>query len=60
MASWLKRPLPKNFAQRVLEILDKPSLYRKFSATSQKIAADFSEENQAKKLLKIYKNLVKK
>jgi len=46
------------FAKRVFEILDRPLLYRKFSATSEKIAHNFSEENQAKKLVNIYKNLV--
>jgi glycosyltransferase involved in cell wall biosynthesis len=48
------------FAKRVLEILNKPSLYQRFSATSQRIAHNFSEENQAKKLLDIYKSLVRK
>jgi len=55
----LKKIIPKIFAKKVLEILNKPSLYHKFSIASQKIARGFSEKNQAKKLLNIYKSLIR-
>lgn len=54
----IKKPLSEIFGKRVLEILNNPSLYQKFSIASQKIAQNFSEESQAKKLLKIYKSLI--
>ncbi len=49
----------KIFAKRVLELLSNIFLYEKFSKASLKIAANFSEENQAKKLLVIYKKIIK-
>ena len=55
----IKKASPKNFAKKVLEVLKNPSLYKKFSLNSQKVASSFSEENQAKKLIKIYKGLLK-
>ena len=55
----LKKASPKMFAKKVLEILKNPSVYKKFSSNSQKISSSFSEENQAKKLIKIYKTLLK-
>jgi glycosyltransferase involved in cell wall biosynthesis len=55
----IKKASPKNFAKKVLEVLKNPSLYKKFSLNSQKVASSFSEENQAKKLIKIYKSLLK-
>ena len=51
----IKKASPKNFAKKTLKILDNPTLYRKFSIASQKIASAFSEVNQTKKLLKIYR-----
>ena len=55
----IKSSSPKSFAKKVLEILKNSSLWKKFSLNSQKIASLFSEENQAKKLIKIYKSLLK-
>jgi len=55
----IKKASPKNFAKKVLEVLKNPSLYKKFSLNSQKAISSFSEENQAKKLIKIYKSLLK-
>lgn len=50
---------PTSFAQEVTKILDNPLIYKRFSANSQKFAKEFSEEKQAKKLLKIYRDLTK-
>jgi len=55
----IKKVSPKSFAKKVLEILKNSSLCKKFSLNSQKIASFFSEKNQAKKLIKIYKSLLK-
>jgi 1,2-diacylglycerol 3-alpha-glucosyltransferase len=55
----IKKSSPEIFAKRVLEIVAKISLYKKLSIASHRIARDFSKENQAKKLLKIYKSLIK-
>lgn len=46
------------FAQAVLKILGNGELYRKFSDNSRKIAENFSDINQAKKLLEIYKQVL--
>lgn len=55
----IKKASPKSFAKKVLEILKNSSLCKKFSLNSQKIASLFSEKSQAKKLIKIYKSLLK-
>jgi glycosyltransferase involved in cell wall biosynthesis len=54
----VKKFLPEIFAERVLKILDDSVIYQSFSDNSRKIAHNFSEENQAKKLLNIYKSLI--
>ena len=54
----IKKSWPENFAKKILEILKKPFLYKRFSISSRKIAKDFSEANQAKKLINIYKSLI--
>ena len=43
------------FAGQVLKILDDASLYERFSENSLKISRNFSNKNQAEKLLDIYK-----
>jgi len=48
---------PEAFAQAVLKILENAELWRKFSDNSKKIAENFSDINQAKKLLEIYKQI---
>ncbi len=45
---------PKAFSEAVLKILDNAELYRRFSENSKKIAENFSDIEQAKKLLEIY------
>jgi len=55
----IKKPLPRVFAKKVLELIDNPVLCQKFSKASQEIVNNFSEENQTEKLLTIYKNLLK-
>lgn len=54
----VRKPDPKSFAKRILEIIDNPSLWEKFSHKSHQIAQSFSEEKQTKKLLEIYKSLL--
>jgi len=54
----IKKASTKIFANIILKILNDSRFYRKLSHNSRKFAYAFSEENQAKKLLKIYKNLV--
>ena len=51
---------PEAFAQAVLKILNDGELWRKFSDNSKKIAENFSDINQAKKLLDIYKTILNK
>jgi 1,2-diacylglycerol 3-alpha-glucosyltransferase len=48
----------KSFTQKILKILEKPKLYQRLSAGALKISQNFSQENQAKKLIKIYQNLL--
>jgi len=55
----VKENSPKIFAKYVLRILGNPQLYQKLSLASQETAKSFSEEKQAKRLLEIYKSLVK-
>lgn len=47
------------FVEKVLKLLDNQDLYQKFSKNAQKIARTFSAENQAKKLLDIYQQVIK-
>lgn len=54
------KPSTKIFAQKIIEILDSPSIYNKFSKFALKTAVSFSIQNQAKKLLKIYQDLISK
>lgn len=46
------------FAEKVLEILNNESLYQEFSKNGKEIAKNFSAENQAKKLVEIYQNMM--
>ncbi len=48
------------FAKKVLTILDNELLSAKFSANSLRIARNFSEEEQAAKLLEIYRKTISK
>jgi glycosyltransferase involved in cell wall biosynthesis len=48
---------PEAFAGAILKILDDRELWRKFSDNSKKIAENFSDINQAKKLLEIYRQI---
>src|SRR3989338_1033300 len=50
----------KIFAQKVNQLLGDKELYRKFSSAAIKQAAAFSKENMAKKLISVYKSLLKK
>jgi glycosyltransferase involved in cell wall biosynthesis len=56
----IKKNSPRFFGEKIREILENPQLYKKFSATSLKIAKQFSEKSQAEKLIKIYKEVIKK
>ncbi len=51
---------PEAFARAILKILNDGELWRKFSDNSKKIAENFSDINQAKKLLDIYKTISNK
>lgn len=55
----IKKQKPEVFANSILKILDDKKLYNKFSKSSQEIAKSFSKEKQTKKLLDIYKKLLK-
>lgn len=55
----VKKPDPKLFAFFILKLLQSPSLYKKFSQRSRKIAEKFSQEKQAKKLFSLYEDLIK-
>lgn len=48
---------PEVFARAILKILNNSGLYRQFSDNSRKIAENFSDIKQAKKLIEIYKTL---
>lgn len=56
----VKRQLPKLFAQKIITLLEDPSLYQKFSIRAVKTAQSFSEKNTAKKLTEIYKGQIEK
>jgi glycosyltransferase involved in cell wall biosynthesis len=53
----VKEKEPTAFAARVLKLLGEPALYEKFSLKAREVAQRFSEEEQTKKLMEIYKNL---
>lgn len=55
----VKTSSPKTFARKALEILNNKNLKEKFSKNSYKLAKNFSEEKQAEKLVKIYKNFLR-
>lgn len=55
----VKKENPKLFASFIFKLLESPLLYKNFSRRSRKIAEKFSQEKQAKKLLSIYKDLIK-
>ena len=56
----VKQQSPKLFAQKIITLLDDPSLYEKFSTGAVKTAQNFSEKNVAKKLTEIYKAQIEK
>ncbi len=56
----IKKESVSLFAKKVLELLENEKLRKRFSLNSEKIAIDFSAENQAKKLVDIYQGLIKK
>ncbi len=49
---------PKLFAQKITNLLENPSLYKKFSIKAIKTAQNFSERSAAKKLIEIYKSQI--
>ena len=51
----IKRAFRHNFAQKIVELLEKPALYKKLSNASLQISQGFSERKQTQKLLNIYK-----
>lgn len=48
------------FSEKIIEILDSPQKYRKFSQYALETAINFSIKNQSKKLLDIYQRLIEK
>ena len=56
----VKKASVKVFAKNVLQLLNRPTVYNKYSTNSLKVASNFTEEIQAKKLLKIYKEVIRK
>ncbi len=49
---------PPAFAQKCIELLSKPELVQKFSSASRELALNYSETSVAKKLIKIYEDLL--
>jgi glycosyltransferase involved in cell wall biosynthesis len=49
---------PQRFAVRIAALLDDRSLCRRFSRNSLRIAQGFGEEEQAKKLIRLYERLI--
>jgi len=54
----IRKANPDLFAKKILEILNNKNTWNNFSKKSHQIAQLFSEEKQAKNLLKIYKSLL--
>ncbi len=46
------------FTEKVLELLNNETLYQEFSKNAKEIAKNFSAENQVKKLVEIYQNII--
>jgi len=57
---FLVKSNPQEFASKIDQILSDKKLYRKMSKNSTALAKEISAEKQAKKLEKIYKELLKK
>lgn len=59
---FLVRPtaLPSQFARRIAVLLQDRRKWRKFAATSSQIARAFSEEEQARKLSRLYERLLRR
>lgn len=55
----IKKARPKDFAQKVIELLENPVLWKNFSKQSLQISRDFSKESQAQKLVQIYQKMQK-
>lgn len=51
---------PELFARKIIEILDSPSFYKKFSAEAIKTAKRFSEKDIAQQMVEIYQTQIKK
>lgn len=56
----VRKQSPKLFTQKIIKVLDNPSVHKKFSDLAIKTASNFSEERIAKKLIKIYKTQIEK
>lgn len=56
----IKKASPRDFAQKVIKLLENPVLWKNFSKQSQRIAQGLSKENQTKRLLQIYRKWVGK
>jgi glycosyltransferase involved in cell wall biosynthesis len=50
---------PRDFADKITQILSDDTLHAKFSARSRQLAAEFSEEHQTKKLVEFYRQLLR-
>ena len=56
----IRRQSSRMFVQRINQLLDDASLYKKFSARAIKTAHNFSKESAVRRLIKIYKDQIKK
>lgn len=56
----VKSGAPKLFAQKIIKLLENPTLYKKFSTRAINTARNFSQRNTAKKLIEIYKSQIEK
>ena len=50
---------PSLFADKILILLNDEKIYQEFSKNAKEIAKNFSAENQAKKLIQIYQEIIK-
>ena len=51
---------PADFADKVIRLLSDPKLYHRFSRRSIKLASELTETNQTKKLVKVYRQALRR
>lgn len=51
---------PADFADKVIRLLSDPELYHRFSRRSIELAGELTETNQTKKLVKVYRQALRR